>query len=222
MIRLHSVQTGRIAPLGPEGVESGFVKSPVRRRTFVHDLGLDGDEQADLRVHGGLEKAVYGYSLDHYQSWRDDFAEHSQTLIPGGFGENLTIEGMTEADICVGDIHRIGTAILQVCQPRQPCFKLALHFNDKRLPAAMVKSGRSGWYYRVLGEGELGPGDAVEIIDRPHPGFAFQRLIRFANYGTATHSELVALSSMKEVASGIRRRAVARLAALEESRTRLE
>ena len=222
MIRIHSVQTGKIAPLGPDGVQSGFVKNPVCQRTIVHDLGLEGDEQADLRVHGGPEKAVYGYALDHYQRWRNDFVEHSQTLIAGGFGENLTIEGMTEADICVGDIHKIGTAILQICQPRQPCFKLALYFNDKRLPAAMVKSGRSGWYYRVLAEGELGPGDAVELIDRPHPTFPFQRLVRFTNHGTATHSDLVALSRMTEVASGIRSRAIARLATGEVHRTGME
>jgi MOSC domain-containing protein YiiM len=212
MIRLHSIQVGKVAPLGPQAVPSGFVKTTVGLRTAVRDLGLDGDEQADLRVHGGPEKAVYGYSLSHYQSWKADFAEHSSKLIAGGFGENLTIEGITEADICVGDVHRIGTAALQVCQPRQPCFKLALHFNDKRLPAAMVKSGRSGWYYRVLSPGDLGPGDQIELVDRPHPGFSFLRLLAFVNSGTVTNDEIVALSNMPEVASGIRRRAIERLA----------
>ena len=214
MIRLHSVQTGKVAPLGPADVPSGFVKSPVQHRIWVHHLGLDGDEQADLRVHGGPEKAVYGYSLNHYQAWKNDFAEHSSALFPGGFGENLTIEGMTEADICVGDIHQIGTAKLQVCQPRLPCFKLALHFNDNRLPAAMVRSGRSGWYYRVVAEGELGAGDAIDLIDRPHPDFPFRQLIAFANHGKATKEELAALVQMTDVAAGLRRRASERLAAL--------
>jgi MOSC domain-containing protein YiiM len=213
MIRLHSIQVGTVAPLGPQGVPSGFVKHMVNHRTLVHDLGLEGDEQADRRVHGGPDKAVYGYSLGHYDSWKADFAEHSTTLIAGAFGENLTIEGMAEADICVGDVHRIGTAVLQVCQPRQPCFKLALHFNDKRLPAAMVKSGRSGWYYRVLSRGDLGPGDPIELVDRPHPSFSFLRLIAFVNSGTVSNDELVALSRMEDVASGIRRRAIEKLAA---------
>ena len=218
MTSVHSVQIGRIMPLGPDAVPSGFVKAPVQHRTRVHDLGLVGDEQADLRVHGGPEKAVYGYSLDHYEMWRADFAEHSPILIAGAFGENLTIEGMTEADICVGDVHRIGTATLQVCQPRQPCFKLALHFNDKRLPQAMIKSGRSGWYYRVLAEGEIGAGDEIAVIDRPHPDFAFPRLVAFANFGTATRAELVALSDMDEIASGLRRRASQKLNATAQIR----
>lgn len=212
MMRVHSVQIGKIAPLGPNSVPSGFVKRAAETPTFVDFHGLDGDEQADLRVHGGPEKAVYGYPLDHYRSWKTDFAEHSATLIAGGFGENLTIDGLTEADICVGDIHRIGTALLQVCQPRQPCFKLALHFGDNRLPIAMVRSGRSGWYYRVLIQGTLSPGDQIDLVDRPHPGFAFPRLVAFANHGTATHADLVALSHMEEVASGLRRRAIRKLA----------
>lgn len=216
MARIHSVQVGKVTPLGPDGVPSGFVKHGVEGRTAVHELGLDGDEQADLRVHGGPEKAVYAYSLDHYASWKADFPEHSATLVPGAFGENLTVEGLTEADICVGDVHRIGTAVLQVCQPRQPCFKLALHFADKRLPSAMVRSGRSGWYYRVLSTGELGPGDELELIDRPQPGFSLPRLIDFVNFGEGTDAELVALSGLEEVASGIRRRAAQRLAAEEK------
>lgn len=207
MTNVHSVQIGRIMPLGPDAIPSGFVKAPVPNRTRVRALGLEGDEQADLRVHGGLEKAVYGYSLHHYDAWRADFAEHSATLIAGAFGENLTIGGMTETDICVGDVHRIGTAMLQVCQPRQPCFKLALHFNDRRLPRAMLQSGRSGWYYRVLCEGEIGPGDEIALIDRPYPHFPFPRLVAFANFGTAPRADLIALSQMEEVASGLRRRA---------------
>src|SRR5438270_4168346 len=213
MIRIHSVQVGTIAPLGPQGVLSGFVKHSAKRRTRVFEQGLDGDEQADLRVHGGPEKAVYGYSLGHYGSWKADFPNHSATLSPGAFGENLTVKGLTETDICVGDVHRIGTAVLQVCQPRQPCFKLALHFDDKRLPAAMVRSGRCGWYYRVLSQGELGPGDEVELVDRPQPSLPFTRLIDFVNFARSTDAELLALSRLEEVASGIRRRAVDKLAA---------
>jgi len=204
---------GTVAPLGPQGVPSAFVKHTAEGRTAVFRHGLDGDEQADLRFHGGTEKAVYGYSLDHYGRWKADFPNHSATLIPGAFGENLTIEGLTETDMCVGDVHRIGTAVLQVCQPRQPCFKLALHFGDKRLPAAMVRSGRCGWYYRVLSEGELGPGYQVELVDRPQPGLPFTRLIEFVNFARSTDAELLALSRLEEVAAGIRRRALDKLAA---------
>ena len=217
MVRVHSVQVGKVAPLGPNDVPSGFVKRSIAHRAAVRELGLEGDEQADLRVHGGPEKAVYGYSLDHYASWTSEHPEHASILVAGAFGENLTVEGMTEADICAGDVHRIGTALLQVCQPRQPCFKLALHFGDKQLPAAMVKSGRSGWYYRVLCEGTLGRGDEIELVDRPLPNLPFQRLIDFVNFGSATDANLAAMSCRSEVASGIRRRALAKRTSREKA-----
>jgi MOSC domain-containing protein YiiM len=204
-INLHSVQVGRIAPLGPEGVPSGFVKRPVPERVEVAGLGLAGDEQADLTVHGGPEKAVYGYALRHYPTWRTEHPEHGDILVPGAFGENLTIDGLAEDDICVGDVHRIGSALLQVCQPRQPCFKFALHFSDNRMPKAMVKSGRAGWYYRVLEPGDLGAGDEVHLVDRPQPAFRFSRLVAIVNRGQATAEEIAALATMPEVASWLRK-----------------
>ena len=205
--KLSSVQIGRIAPLGPDGVPSGFVKSPVLNRMQVEALGLAGDEQADLTVHGGPEKAVYGYALGHYPAWRAEYPEHVETLNPGAFGENLTIDGLTEDDLFVGDVHRIGSALLQVCQPRQPCYKFALHFQDNRMPKAMVKSGRAGWYYRVLEAGDLGADDNVELVDRPQPAFRFSRLVEIVNRGRASAEELGSLASMPEVASWLRKMA---------------
>jgi len=204
-IRLHSMQVGRVAPLGPDGVPSGFVKHPALQRIAVAELGLAGDEQADLKVHGGPEKAVYGYALQHYRDWRTEYPEHAQILVPGAFGENLTIDGLTEDNLFVGDVHRIGSAMLQVCQPRQPCFKFALHFGDNRLPKAMVKSGRSGWYYRVLEPGDIGAGDDVRLVDRPQPAFRFSRLVSIINRGQATAEEIAALATMPEVASWVRK-----------------
>jgi MOSC domain-containing protein YiiM len=203
-INLHSVQVGRIAPLGPDGVPSGFVKRPMPGRVDVAALGLTGDQQADLTVHGGPEKAVYGYALRHYPDWQAEYPDHGERLVPGAFGENLTIDGLVEDEICVGDVHRIGSALLQVCQPRQPCFKLALHFADNRLPKAMVRSGRAGWYYRVIEPGSLGAGDAVQLVDRPQPAFRFSRLVSIVNRSQATAQEIAALAMMTEVASWIR------------------
>jgi MOSC domain-containing protein YiiM len=203
-IAIKAVQVGRIAPLGPDAVLSGFVKNSVPHRVDVAVLGLVGDEQADLTVHGGPEKAVYGYASDHYARWLAEYPEHADLLVPGGFGENLTIAGLVEADVFVGDIHRIGSALLQVCQPRQPCFKLALHFGDKRLPKAMVRSGRAGWYYRVLEPGQLGAGDEVRLVDRPQSGFPLARLITIINRNEATSAEVAALAAMPELASNLR------------------
>lgn len=203
-INIHSVQIGPIAPLGPDAVPSGFVKSSVSHRIDVGELGLIGDQQADLTVHGGTEKAVYGYAGDHYRRWLAEYPEHADVLVPGGFGENLTIDGLVEDDVFVGDVHRIGSALLQVCQPRQPCFKLALHFRDNRLPKAMVKTGRAGWYYRVLETGQLGAGDELEVVARPQPGFPLARLIAIINRNEATPAEIATLAAMQELASGLR------------------
>jgi MOSC domain-containing protein YiiM len=108
---------------------------------------------------------------------------------------------MTEEDIYVGDIHAIGTALLQVCQPRQPCFKFSLLHDNNHLPKAMVKSGQSGWYYRVLQSGMLQSGDAVILHDRPNPDFAFSRLVEIVNHGKASRSELTRLADMSGLAS---------------------
>ena len=201
MPRIASIHAGKVAPLGPEGVPSGFVKHEINRPVQVSALGIRGDEQADLSVHGGTEKAVYGYALAHYEAWRSEYPHHAATLVPGGFGENLCIAGMSEADLCVGDIHRIGSARLQVCQPRQPCFKLALRFEDKMMPKAMIRSGRAGWYYRVLAAGEIAPNDAVLIEERPNLDFPFARLVELGSLGTATRQELERLQDMEGLAS---------------------
>jgi MOSC domain-containing protein YiiM len=198
------VQVGRIAPLGPEGVPSAFVKHAVVGPVRVGLLGLDGDAQADLRVHGGTEKAVYAYSAAHFLPWAREWPELESRFRPGAFGENLTVDGLAEADLCVGDIHGIGTARLQVCQPRQPCFKLALNFGNSRLPKALVRSGRSGWYYRVLTPGTLQSGDAIELMQRPLPDFPFNDLLKFLYSRDLDAVALERVAHTKEVAAGLR------------------
>jgi MOSC domain-containing protein YiiM len=198
--RIASIHAGKVAPLGPDGVPSGFVKHSVDRPVQITPLGIRGDEQADLSVHGGIEKAVYGYSLDNYSAWRIEYPQHAAVLVPGGFGENLCIEGVREADLCVGDIHRVGSARLQICQPRQPCFKLALRFEDKMIPKAMVRSGRAGWYYRVVEPGEIAPGAAVHVDARPNSDFSFARLVQIISYGKVTRPELERMQGMQGLA----------------------
>jgi MOSC domain-containing protein YiiM len=201
--RLASVQVGRIAPLGPEAVPSGFIKRAVAGAVRVGALGLDGDAQADLTVHGGPEKAVYGYAASHYPSWAIDFPALAKRFQPGSMGENLTVAALSEDDICVGDVHAVGSALLQVCQPRQPCFKLALAMGEPRLGKAMVRSGRSGWYYRVLRDGVISAGDEVRLAERPNPDFAFPRLVTIVNLGGATLAEMRAMAAMPGIASRI-------------------
>jgi MOSC domain-containing protein YiiM len=202
---LLSVQTGRTAPLGPEHVPSAIVKTARSAAVAVGPLGLEGDEQADLAVHGGPEKAVYGYAASHYPDWAAQFPRLA--FHAGAMGENLTISGMDENAICVGDVHAVGSALLQVCQPRQPCFKFALLHDNNHLPKAMVKSGHAGWYYRVLRTGLLKAGDAVTLHDRPNPGFAFARLVEIVYHSTATKAELALMAGMPGLSSQWRERA---------------
>lgn len=209
---LLSVQIGRVAPLGPDGIPSGFVKTGTEGPIAVGPLGLDGDEQADLTVHGGPEKAVYAYPAAHYRDWISDYPHHAALFVPGGVGENLTVDGWTERDLCVGDVHAVGTARLQLCQPRQPCFKFALRFGDKMLPKAMVRNGRAGWYYRVLQPGTIRAGDRITLEERPNPGFGFERLVEIVNFRGASVDELETMAAMTGLASGLRdgaRRALA-------------
>jgi MOSC domain-containing protein YiiM len=191
-----SVHVGPIAPLGPKGVPSGFVKHAVAGPVSVHPLGLQGDTQADLSVHGGLEKAVYAYSVANYELWSSEYPQHAAKFVPGGVGENLAVLGQTEATVCIGDAFLIGSVILQVCQPRQPCFKFALRFEDNQLPRAMVLNGRSGWYYRVLQPGTLTAGDPIALLKRPNPTWPISRFVMHQRFSPEEQAELAELPGL--------------------------
>jgi MOSC domain-containing protein YiiM len=205
---LLSVQTGRTAPLGPDDVPSAFVKTARQGPVAVMRLGLDGDEQADLSVHGGPEKAVYAYAATHYPQWALEFPELAARFTGGAMGENLTVAGLQESDICVGDVHQLGSALLQVCQPRQPCFKFGLRHNNKHLPKAMIRSGFSGWYYRVLRVGQLEAGDRLILQDRPNPDFPFTRLVEIIYHRKASREDLQRMTGLEGLASQWRSRAL--------------
>jgi len=204
---LLSVQTGRTAPLGPDSVPSAFVKTSRQGAVAVTRLGLEGDEQADLAVHGGFEKAVYAYSSVHYPQWAAEFPQLADHFTGGAMGENLTVSGLEESRICVGDVHKIGSALLQVCQPRQPCFKFGLRHDNKYLPKAMVRNGFSGWYYRVLREGALQAGDALTLEARPNPDFPFTRLVEIVYRNRASADEIRCMAGLEGLASQWRSRA---------------
>ena len=155
MLSVLSLQMGRIAPLGPKAVPSAFVKTTVSGSVTAQRLGLEGDEQADLSVHGGPDKAVYFYPSEHYPRWAADVPRHERLLLPGAFGENVTTIGLDEQTVSIGDVLAIGSAEMQVTQPRQPCFKLGLRFGDNTLGRIMMQSGRTGWYVRRLAAGRI-------------------------------------------------------------------
>ncbi|MEX0607726.1 MAG: MOSC domain-containing protein [Halofilum sp. (in: g-proteobacteria)] len=140
--------------------------------------GIAGDEQGDIRHHGGVEKAVHHYPADHYAYWCERQVHiDGREPGPGAFGENLVTHGLTEADVCIGDIYCLGQATVCVSQPRQPCWRLNVRFGDPDMARKVQQSQRTGWYYRVLEPGFIAPGDPLERIERPHPDWPLSRIL---------------------------------------------
>jgi MOSC domain-containing protein YiiM len=161
-----SVNVGRPREVKWHGrlVRTSIWKTPTFERVRVARLNIDGDEQSDLSVHGGLHKAVYAYPREHYEFWRSELPE--SVLEWGAFGENLTIEGLLEDDVRVGDRLRIGSVEFEVTQPRFPCFKLGIRFGRDDVLRRFLESGRSGFYLSVVKEGALVAGDAIQFDPR--------------------------------------------------------
>jgi MOSC domain-containing protein YiiM len=152
---------------------TGFFKKPIEGPAFAGATNLAGDGQADLKNHGGIDKAVLAYSADHYPNWHDEL--RMPDLPHGAFGENLTISGLSEETVYIGDNFRIGNVTFEVSQPRQPCWKLARRWRMHELTGLVVRSGRSGWYLRVMEEGWIEAGMQVVLIDRPNPAWSIAR-----------------------------------------------
>jgi MOSC domain-containing protein YiiM len=152
---------------------SAIVKSSIVGPANVNETGLEGDVQADRQSHGGIDKAVLAYAASHYQLWRSELP--AVDWRPGGFGENLTIVGLDETTVCLGDHYRIGEVLFEVSQPRQPCWKLSRIWKQPDLTKRVVVSGRSGWYLRVRETGAIEPGQAVLLVDRPLPEWSVDR-----------------------------------------------
>jgi MOSC domain-containing protein YiiM len=156
-------------------VLTSIFKEPVNRRLRVSKLNFEGDAQSDLTVHGGALKAVYVYPAEHYDEWR---RELPKVEFPwAAFGENLTTSGLLE-DVRIGDRFRIGSAEFVVTQPRLPCFKLGIRFERMDMLKRMLKSGRTGFYFAVTTEGEVGPGDAIELIERADVGLTVADVVK--------------------------------------------
>jgi MOSC domain-containing protein YiiM len=178
MARLVSVNVGRPQPVGlrrGRTVQSAIVKAPVAGRVRVAGVNLEGDDQADRRVHGGPDKAVYAYAREDTAWWE---GELGRELGPGAFGENLTVEGVDVSGAVIGERWTAGTVELEVCQPRFPCFKLGLRFGDPLMLKRFTLAERPGAYLRIVREGEIGAGDEVTIAERPDHGITIALVAR--------------------------------------------
>ena len=160
----------------PRGIVlTSIFKQPVEGRVAVRGNNLEGDRQSDLTVHGGPNKAIYAYASEHYPYWA---SELQRELTPGNFGENLTTEGLLEEDVGIGDRYRVGSAVLRVTQPRMPCFKLTVRFDLPSIVKLFWNSGFPGIYFGVVEEGEIGAGDAIELLDRDPAGVTIADVMR--------------------------------------------
>lgn len=202
-MQLISVNVGRPRPVPHEGrvVSTGIFKEPVAGPVFLRRLNLDGDGQADLRVHGGADKAVYAYPFEHYAFWagelgRNDFSH-------GQFGENFTITGWLEDAVCIGDEFRIGAARVQVSQPRSPCFKLGIRMNDENFPARFTAANRVGFYLRVLQEGQVSAGDAIERVAHYAGSLSVRDVFRL-RHGSGTRAEYERAAKLPALSSSWR------------------
>jgi MOSC domain-containing protein YiiM len=205
MIRTHTVidslLRGRARPYTRPGSVSAIAKTPFAGRVHIGEAGVDGDEQGDRRVHGGPDKAVHHYPREHYSAWRDDIGDHALLRAPGAFGENFSGEGLTEAQVCLGDRYRIGGVLLEVSQGRQPCWKLNDRFGVADMARRVQASGRTGWYYRVIESGEAAAGDTLELVERAWPQWTLQRIATMLYTRTLDFEELRAAQALPLVPS---------------------
>jgi MOSC domain-containing protein YiiM len=171
-----TILTGRAVAFGLRGEPSAMAKLMRSEPQRLDRTGFVDDQQGDLTVHGGPEMALHHYPYDHYVWWAMQIGEHPLLDAPGAFGENIATDGLTERTACIGDRFRLGEAVVEISQGRQPCWKLNHRFGRDDILSRIVESRRSGWYYRVLETGIVAPGDMLILLDRPYPLWSVERV----------------------------------------------
>ncbi len=185
-----------------QAITTGIFKAPVAGPVWLGRLNLAGDGQADLRVHGGADKAVYVYPFEHYAFWagelgRDDFSH-------GQFGENFTTTGLLEDGVCIGDVFQIGEARVRVTQPRSPCFKLGIRMGEENFPARFTSANRTGFYLRVLQEGEVAAGDAITCIEPTINSMTVREVFHLRHGAGGTRAEYERAARLPDLSSSWR------------------
>lgn len=176
-VEITGLFVGAPQQLWPGKDASAIAKKPVDGPLQLDLDGFREDDQADKEVHGGPEKAVHHYPADHYDYWRSLLGDAASDFGPGRFGENISTTGLTEDLLCIGDVLSMGSATVQICQGRQPCWKLNAHTANEQMAFHFRKTCRTGWYYRVLEPGQVRLGDQMSLQERPHPDIGLRSLI---------------------------------------------
>lgn len=216
---------GAPEPFGIKGLPSAIAKKPIEGPWRIKKRGLCGDSQGDPVHHGGLDKALHHYPHEHYETWLGELPELRAILAaPPAFGENISTLAMREETVCVGDIYRAGSVLLQVSQGRQPCWKLNTRFGCSDMALRVQSTGRTGWYYRVLEAGSITPGDVLTLEAQPQPNWSLSRILQLLYHRPLDLEDLRALSSVPELADGWRRLAEqrARSGRVEDQKSRLD
>ena len=196
-----NVSMPRLFNIHGQQVETGFFKTPVQGPVVVNQLNIEGDGQADLTVHGGPDKAVYAYPSEHISFWKKTLQR--EDLGPGSFGENLTVEGLAESEVAIGDEFAMGTARFVVTQPRLPCFKLALALATPSIPKTFLESGRTGFYLRVLEEGIIQAGDAINPLpSRERERVTIAEFVELYRVKLATRDQIRRILSLAALPEG--------------------
>jgi MOSC domain-containing protein YiiM len=213
MTAIDAMFAGSPRPLGPKATPSAILKSATTAPWTITASGLAGDAQADAVNHGGPDKALHHYPHEHYAAWAEDLPQLAPVLqhVPA-FGENISTHGMTEASVCIGDIYAVGGVRLQIAQGRQPCWKLNARFDVPDMAYRVQKTGRTGWYYRVLTPGRIEPGARMTLEQRPQPAWPLARIIALLYTRTTAFDELAEVANIAELAEGWRKLAARRVA----------
>ncbi|MBY6142225.1 MOSC domain-containing protein [Leisingera daeponensis] len=201
-IPVVGIFAGAVEHRWPEKPPSAIGKQPVTGRVEIGEAGLTCDAQADLTVHGGPDKALHHYPADHYPAWSGEL--NREDLLPGAFGENLATTGLTEDTVCIGDVFTLGTAKVQISQGRQPCWKLNAHTGNSRMAWLFQKTGRTGWYYRILSTGTIQAGDIMTLTGRPHPAWTVRRVTAARLTRKVDPANAAELAVLPELADGWR------------------
>lgn len=207
-VTVNALLAGK-AVMFARGETSAIAKAPLADAVTIGVLGIDGDEQADPRYHGGPGKALHHYPFDHYPFWRTQLAGLALLDAPGAFGENITTTGLTEADVCIGDQFALGSARIEISQGRQPCWKQGERLGLPSAPALIVKHRCSGWYYRVIEPGVAQAGDTLELLARPLAEWSVARVFGLLIGGDHRHDRaaLGVLAAMPQLEANWRARA---------------
>ncbi len=191
MMKLISINVSKPKPIAYNGkiVHTGIFKEPVSGSVMLREMNIDGDGQGDLKVHGGTYKAIYGYPIEHYSYWKQQLDRDDLTY--GQFGENLTVEGILEKDVHIGDVFQIGSDVkLQITQPRVPCFKLGYKMGTSEFPKQFLESRLVGFYFRVLAEGEITAGDTISRIEVAAEPMSVTEILSLRYFDTNNHEKI--------------------------------